>query len=68
MSAYVNPYYRPWEPARIWNRWDAWRMGVIEAPGESGITWGPDDHPLGCAMNEYYDEGRDYGRKALGLD
>jgi hypothetical protein len=63
-----NQYPYAWEPARVWNRWDAWRMGVIESRGDVGITWESDDHPRGLAMNDYYDEGRDYGRRALGLD
>ena len=52
----------------LWTRWQAWRVGVMEAAMEDGMTWTPDTHPDWREMNEQYDRGKNYGRRALGIN
>lgn len=40
--------------------WQIWRMGVREADGDIGMSWGDD-------RDDWYDEGRAYGRRLRGL-
>lgn len=55
-----------WPVAR-WNLWDAWRAGVREAWMEDGMTFTPDMHHNFAEMNEWYDRGKNFGRRARGV-
>ena len=63
MSTDLDTTNTDWSPVGDWSRWDAWRVGVIEHYGDTGITWPADNpdplHPMSVA----YDEGRAWGRR-----
>lgn len=64
----IQRYIENNKPIFLWTRWDAWREGVREAAIEDGMTWTPENHPDWMEMNEQYDRGKNFGRRALGIN